>query len=185
MPKADVAIGRSPNVADAFTHCESARKRIVLCFSNQKIPPPPPPRKLSSSAALAVLLWEFLRYAAVGAVAFLVDFGVLVATQEFLFGRFASGVYLSTVCGFIAGLVVNYVLSLLFVFTRMKDRNRGRSVGAFLVFGVIGLIGLLWTELGMWLGVAVLEWDYRLVKVFVTAAVLLWNYLGRKLIIFR
>ena len=36
----------------------------------------------------------------------------------------------------------------------------------------------------MWLGVAVLGLDYRLVKVFVTAAVLLWNYLGRKILIF-
>ncbi len=113
------------------------------------------------------------------------DFGTLVAAQEFLFGRLAAGVYLSTVCGFLAGLAVNYALSLLFVFTRAEDRRRGRSVGAFLVFGVIGLLGLLWTELGIWLGVAVLEWDYRLVKVFVTAVVLLWNYLGRKLIIFR
>ena len=126
-----------------------------------------------------------MRYAVVGGVAFLVDFGTLVAAQEFLFGRLVAGVYLSTVCGFLAGLAVNYALSLLFVFTRAEDRRRGRSVGAFLVFGVIGLLGLLWTELGMWVGVAVLDWDYRLVKVFVTAAVLLWNYLGRKLIIFR
>ncbi len=113
------------------------------------------------------------------------DFGTLVAAQEFLFKHFSAGVYLSTVCGFLAGLVVNYALSLLFVFTRVKDRRRGRSVGAFIVFGIIGLLGLLWTELGMWVGVAVLKWDYRLVKVFVTAAVLFWNYLGRKLIIFR
>ena len=139
----------------------------------------------SSASALAPLVGEFLRYAVVGGLAFLVDFATLVAAQELLFGRFAFGVYLSTVCGFVAGLAVNYVLSLLFVFTQAKDRGKGRSVGAFLVFGVIGLLGLFWTELGMGLGVAVLGLDYRLVKVFVTAAVLLWNYLGRKLLIFR
>ena len=153
------------------------------CGSNT--PPPHSRVRPSSAFALAPLVGEFLRYAVVGGLAFLVDFATLVAAQELLFGRLACGVYLSTVCGFVAGLAVNYVLSLLFVFTQAKDRGKGRSVGAFLVFGVIGLLGLFWTELGMWIGVAVLGLDYRLVKVFVTAAVLLWNYLGRKLIIFR
>ncbi len=110
---------------------------------------------------------------------------MLVVTQELVFKHFAAGVYFSTVCGFLAGLVVNYILSLVFVFTQAKNRRKGRSIGAFLCFGIIGALGLLWTELGMWLGVAVLQFDYRFVKLFVTAAVLLWNYLGRKLIIFR
>lgn len=130
-------------------------------------------------------IYEFLRYCVVGGVAFLADFGTLVTTQEFFLGRYLWGVYVATVLGFFVGLAVNYVLSLLFVFTQKKDRGKGRSVGAFLVFGIIGLLGLLWTELGMWLGIELLKWNYMIVKVLITGAVLVWNYLGRKLLIFN
>ncbi len=134
---------------------------------------------------LKTLAWEFLRYVVVGGMAFLVDFATLVACQELYFERFAWGVYLATVLGFCAGLTVNYILSLAFVFTQAKDRGKGRSLGAFLTFGVIGGFGLLWTELGMWFGIEVLAWNYMLVKIFVTGAVLVWNYLGRKILIFK
>lgn len=128
---------------------------------------------------------EFLRYIVVGGVAFVADFGTLVACQELLFSSLDWGIYAATATGFGVGLAVNYALSLLFVFTQPKDRGKGRSVGAFVVFGIVGLLGLLWTELGMWLGIEILEWNYMLVKVFVTGAVLVWNYLGRKILIFR
>ena len=131
------------------------------------------------------LTLEFLRYCVVGGIAFLADFGSLVAAQELLLKDVRCGVYIATVLGFIVGLAVNYALSLWFVFTQKKDRGKGRSVGAFLIFGVIGLIGLGWTELGMWVGIALLSWNYMIVKVLVTGLVLVWNYLGRKLLIFN
>ena len=131
------------------------------------------------------LLSEFLRYAIVGGIAFVADFGTLVASQEIYLKSFSSGVYVATVLGFIVGLAVNYALSLWFVFTSERDQGKGRSVCAFLVFGIVGLLGLGWTELGMWLGIECLHWNYMLVKVFVTGAVLMWNYLGRKVLVFR
>ena len=134
---------------------------------------------------LQILLSEFIRYVVVGGIAFLVDFGTLVAIEEFLLHDLRYGVYVATVFGFFAGLSVNYALSIWFVFTQEKDRGKGRNIGAFLVFGVIGLLGLLWTELGMWIGIEALSWNYMIVKVLVTGAVLVWNYLGRKLLIFN
>ncbi|MCR5414381.1 MAG: GtrA family protein [Kiritimatiellae bacterium] len=134
---------------------------------------------------LKVLVFEFLRYAVVGGIATVADWGTLWIAQELFFKDVAGGLYISTALGFAAGLTVNYLLSLWFVFTQTKDRGKGRSVGAFLVFGVIGLMGLGWTELGMWIGVELLGWHYMIVKAFMTAAVLVWNYLGRKILIFR
>jgi len=131
------------------------------------------------------LAYEFMRYAVVGGLAVVADFGTLVLTQELFLKDVSNGVYIATVFGFAVGLVVNYLLSLWFVFTQPKDCGKGRSVGAFLVFGVVGLMGLGWTELGMWVGVAVLEWHYMVVKVLVTGVVLMWNYLGRKILIFN
>ena len=131
------------------------------------------------------LVFEFLRYCIVGGIAFLADFGTLVVAQELFLNDVQGGVYIATVLGFIVGLAVNYALSLWFVFTQKKDRGKGRSVGAFLVFGTIGLMGLGWTELGMWMGIELLKWNYMIVKVIVTGLVLVWNYLGRKLLIFN
>lgn len=131
------------------------------------------------------LLFEFLRYAVVGGIAFLADFATLVAAQELFFKNFAWGVYAATVLGFVAGLAVNYVLSLKFVFTQTKDLGKGRDFKSFAIFGVIGLLGLALTELGMFTGIELLHWNYMIVKILVTGAVLVWNYLGRKIIIFR
>lgn len=131
------------------------------------------------------LMGEFLRYAVVGGVAFLADFGALVGAQELFLRDFSWGIYVATVVGFLVGLLVNYVLSLKFVFTAAEDRGKGRSVGAFAVFGLIGVIGLGLTEFGMYVGIEHLNWNYMVVKLLVTGGVLAWNYLGRKLIIFR
>lgn len=136
------------------------------------------------NVAVTVIAREFLRYAVVGGIAFLADFGVLVASEELLLKSASYGIYVATVLGFMSGLTVNYLLSLNFVFTQAQDKTRGRSVGAFVVFGVVGILGLLWTELGMWIGVDVLEWNYMIVKIMVAAIVLAWNYGGRKLLVF-
>jgi len=131
------------------------------------------------------LILELLRYVVVGGIAFLADFGTLVLAQELFLKAYPWGVYVATVLGFIVGLAVNYVLSLTFVFISAKDRGKGRTFGAFLIFGIVGVVGLGLTELGMWIGIELLSWNYMIVKVLVTGAVLMWNYLGRKILVFR
>lgn len=135
---------------------------------------------------IRVLAGEILRYLAVGGTAFLVDAGTLYLSRRFLFADWGeTGLYWAAALGFLAGLVYNYVLSLAFVFLDAKQRRKGRSLGAFLGFAVIGLVGLGLTELGMYAGVDLLGLHYMLVKVCVAALVLAWNYLGRKFFIFR
>ena len=136
------------------------------------------------SEPLKLFIGEFLRYIVVGGIAFMADFVTLVGSQELFFHRYAGGVYWATVMGFVVGLAVNYFLSLLFVFTSAKDKGKGRSVGAFIIFGVVGLLGLGWTELGMWVGISCLKLNYMFVKILVTGVVLMWNYLGRKILVF-
>lgn len=151
------------------------------------------------------LLYEFLRYGVVGGIAFIADFGSLYFSREYLLQGLSNNLYYATAIGFIIGLIVNYVLSLKFVFTQAKDQNKGRDFKSFLIFAVIGIIGLGLTELGMHLGCVTLKtyldnclfsisgivgidlvkYDYLLVKCIVTAIVLVWNYAGRKIIIFR
>ena len=124
---------------------------------------------------LLSLFWEFFRYAVVGGIAFLADYGTLFLFQE---------LFISTAAGFIVGLIVNYVLSLTFVFRRKDNRGSGKSVAAFLIFTVVGVIGLGLTELIMYLGTELLHIRYLIVKIAAAAIVLVWNYVGRKVLIF-
>lgn len=128
---------------------------------------------------------EFIRYVVVGGISFVADFIAIVFFEEALLKPYSWGIYAAVVFGFIVGLVVNYALSLKFVFTSPAYAGKGRSPTDFLLFGLIGLVGLALTEFGMWIGVSVLGVHYTLVKVVVTGCVLLWNYLARRLIVFK
>ena len=132
------------------------------------------------------LFWEFFRYAIVGGIAFVADWGTLFIFREYVFtGETKAGLAAATAAGFIAGLIVNYVLSLIFVFRSADNKSSGKGVRAFVVFTVIGIIGLGLTELGMYAGVYLLNWHYLIVKIIVAALVLIWNYCGRKIFVFN
>ena len=138
---------------------------------------------------------EFLKYCVVGGIAFIADTASLMLFYHFVFGEFSFDLLFlhiadgrtaaATAVAFLVGLVVNYVLSVLFVFNRPGQQEKGKSVGAFLIFGVVGLIGLALTELGMMLGVGLLGDKFLLpVKIVVAGIVMVWNYLGRKIFVY-
>jgi putative flippase GtrA len=127
----------------------------------------------------------FFRYLLVGGTAFLVDITLLYVFKNYVFADLAeTGVYIATAIGFTGGLIYNYIFCLVFVFKSAKEQDKGKSIGSFLVFGIIGAVGLLLTELGMYVGIEILAINYLIVKVIMTAIVLLWNYGVRKIVIF-
>jgi putative flippase GtrA len=128
---------------------------------------------------------EFLRYLVVGGISFIVDFNTLLIFKEFVLKDLHYSLYISTAMGFLVGLAVNYLLSLHYVFNSAKGTAIGRSMNEILLFGAIGIIGLIISEFGMFMGSEKFEFNYLLVKVAVTAIVLLWNYLARKILIFN
>lgn len=133
-----------------------------------------------------LLIKEFIRYALVGGISFLADFGTLTLFEELIFGQTTDWkIFISTAVGFIVGLVVNYILSLIFVFRAQDNKNSGRSVGDFLIFALVGIIGLGITEGFMHLGVNVIGVNYMIIKIVAAGIVLVWNYLGRKILIFN
>lgn len=137
-------------------------------------------------AKLLRLFWEFFRYALVGGIAFLVDYGTLILFRELILtGETSWELMISAAAGFVTGLVTNYVLSLVFVFRKTENSGNGKSLSAFIIFTVIGLIGLGLTELIMYLGTELLHISYLFVKIAAAAIVLVWNYVGRKLLIFN
>ena len=132
------------------------------------------------------LFFEFFRYCIVGGIAFLADFGLLHFFYSVIIGQDRQySLFISTALGFVGGLIVNYILSLVFVFLKAKEEKKGRDIKSFAIFVIIGIIGLFFTELGMYFGVKVLLINYMVVKIFVTGLVLVWNYLMRKILIFK
>ena len=133
---------------------------------------------------------EFLRYAIVGGVSFLADTGTMALCKEGFFSSDCTPGQMSlcVAAGFFVGLLCNYLLSTLFVFLAPEQKKAGKSLRAFLIYALVGLVGFGLTELLMLLGVSVVGTDgfaYLIVKCFVAGVVLVWNYLGRKIFVYR
>ncbi|HIZ47045.1 MAG TPA: GtrA family protein [Candidatus Olsenella pullistercoris] len=124
------------------------------------------------------LIEQLLKFGIVGVVATVIDFGVMIALRE---GAGLTPVVASTI-SFCVSLVFNYVASMRFVFARRDDMGRAREFTTFLVLSLVGL-GI--NALLMWAGTELATYDYRLVKVFATAVVMLWNFVTRKIFLER
>jgi putative flippase GtrA len=137
------------------------------------------------SLELKSRILEFLRYTVVGGTAFIADTAVLYLFREFILIDMSYSLYLSTAFGFIVGTAVNYYLCHAYVFLSVKDLNVGKSLKDIMLFIIIGIIGLLLNELGMFIGVEFLGLYYLIVKIGTASIVLMWNYLARKMLIFN
>ncbi len=119
---------------------------------------------------------QFFRYVFVGGVAFLADAGIL-----FLLELLGLNYLIAAIFAFIVGLIANYVMSKLLVF--QKSSINGKL--EFVFYGIIGLIGLGLTELFMYLFTDVWGLYFMISKIIVAVIVLIWNFLARKLILYR
>ncbi len=135
-------------------------------------------------------LTEFIKYAFVGGFSALVDMAVLYCFTEFVFESQKTGLALtvSVAAGFFVGLAVNYFLSLVFVFTSAEQKRKGRKLSSFLIYAAVGIIGLGLTEGLMHLGMLFVSREgfwYLLLNCFVKGVVLIWNYIGRKIFVYK
>ena len=121
---------------------------------------------------------QFFKFSIVGITCFIVDFVVLYVLKEFA----NMNVLLAAGISFTVSVILNYILSIYFVFDVDRHKNKKRNFVLFVVFSVIGLI---LTELLMNFGIDVLEINYMLVKVGATLIVMVYNFVTRKLFIER
>ena len=87
--------------------------------------------------------------------------------------------YLIATClSFMISTIANYLLSLRFVFKSRTEMNKGLE---FVIYAVLSAIGLGLTELLMWVTVDKLGIYYMVAKIIVTAIVMVYNFITRKL----
>ena len=117
------------------------------------------------------------RYLVVSVLALAVDYGLLLSLTSFWHMH-----YLVAACvGFAAGLLVNYSLSVAFVFRQRRLRDRRLE---FLGFFVIGLLGLGLNAALMALFVGGLGWVVALAKIPATAIGFVFNFGVRRALLF-
>lgn len=121
---------------------------------------------------------QLMRYGVVGAVALAADFGSLFALTEL-----AGWHYLvSAAAAFLVGLVVNYALSIRWVFAQRSMESRSAEFG---VFAGIGVVGLGLNEIVMWAFTSGVGLHYGLSKAIAAVVGFAWNFGIRKWLLFR
>ena len=121
---------------------------------------------------------QLFRYAIVGGVSFVVDYGLLYVFTEWLSFHYLVSASLS----FIAGLVVNYSISVKWIFRHSKLSNKSAE---FTVYGIIGVVGLLLNNALMYLFTDYFQIHYMISKLLSAVIVLGWNFIGRRIILFK
>ena len=127
---------------------------------------------------------QFISYFFVGGVAAIVEW-----VMFFIFANVLQiNYFVSTVIAFIFSTTANWILGRI---TTFKDNNTykdKKAKEAFLVF-IVSAIGLLFNLILMYLFVTVMGFDSSLGKtlnkIAATAIVLIWNFLIRKLVIYK
>ena len=116
---------------------------------------------------------QFGKFAAVGITSLAVDYILLLVLVELLHVDFL----IATSASFLASVVVNYFLSMRFVFSRRDDLSRKRE---FTIFAVLSAVGLGLNDLFMFVGVAVLSIGYQVMKLISTFMVTWYNFFSRR-----
>lgn len=131
-----------------------------------------------NTPALPKLIFQAVRYGAAAISGFLADYLLLwlLSTQcpqiHYL---------ISAALAFVAGLAVNYIVGVTFVFKRDPSRSRTLELGVFLL---ISLVALGINELVLWGAAELFAAHVMLSKIFAGALTFLWNFFARRLILY-
>lgn len=122
------------------------------------------------------LIQQIMKFGIVGILAFMIDYGLMIALAEFM----GLNPVVAATFSFIASVVFNYIASMRFVFSHREGMSKRRE---FIIFVVLSAIGLLINDGLMWTGAELAAIDYRIVKIGATAVVMIWNFITRKLLL--
>lgn len=141
------------------------------------------------------LIEQILKFGVVGAFCFLIDFAITNAVAYVCRSSFgmttSAAALMGGFWGFTISVIVNYILSMKFVFVRKENMDRKKE---FVIFTVLSLFGLLLNELIIYLGIDLIYENVERIrqligpglatagaKVVATGIVMVYNFVTRKL----
>ncbi len=122
------------------------------------------------------LIMQIIKFGMVGGLCFLIDYGVMI----FLTEVFNINYLISSGISFTVSVIVNYVLSMQFVFETEQDDS---AMKKFIIFVVLSIIGLIINQILMWILVDKIGIFYMISKIGATVLVMVYNFVTRKLIL--
>ena len=120
------------------------------------------------------LLIQIFKFGIVGGIAFIIDYLSLIICKEV----FHLNTLSSAAIAFTISVIYNYIASVKWVFDVNKEKNEKTN---FIIFIVLSIVGLIITEIIMWLGSDVMGISYLIVKIVATAIVMIFNFITRKM----
>ncbi len=119
---------------------------------------------------------QLIRYGLVGVVAACVDTGTLLVLANVL----GVDYLIAGTVGFILGTIVNYAISVTWVFQRTSQPYVEMAL-----FALIGAAGLVVNDLTLWAGQTWFDLDLLWAKVLAIIVGFLWNFILRKILFDR
>ncbi len=122
---------------------------------------------------LKLLFLQIAKFSAVGTTCFFVDYGLMIFLTEATPMEYFS----SCAVSFIVSTILNYILSMRFVF---KGRDNLSWVQELLIFVFLSLVGLGINQIIMWVMVEKVRVFYMLSKIIAALIVSTFNFVSRK-----
>ena len=120
---------------------------------------------------------QFFRFIFVGGTAFLIDFFIYFALVEFLNVNYL----ISAAIAFFISVLANYYLSTSWVFNQSQIENRAIEFNIFLA---ISFVGLIFTEILLYVFTDMFSINYLWSKIFASILVLFWNFSARRVMFY-
>lgn len=119
------------------------------------------------------LVLQFCKFGLVGIISLFVDYGAMFALVE----GFALDYFKACAFSYTFSVIVNYVLSMRYVFHGREDISKTKEAT---IFFILSLIGLLLNQAIMWLAVDFIGIYYGVAKLMSTFMVTGYNFISRK-----
>lgn len=130
--------------------------------------------KCSLLKSQSKLFQQIFKFGVVGGIAFIIDYGIMVISKELL----GFSILISAALGFTISVIFNYIASVKWVFDVNREKNEKKNFVLFIIFSIIGLI---LTEIIMFIGTNIININYLIVKIAATAIVMVFNFITRKM----
>lgn len=120
------------------------------------------------------LLLQIFKFVIVGGTATILDWAVYYVLYNFVH----MNPLIANILSFTVSVIYNYIASVKWVFDVNKEKSKVRIFAEFIIFSVIGL---LLSELLLWIGINKLGLNAMLVKICATIIVMVFNFITRKI----